>query len=301
MGKRTCLEVCAVPWNVVFCHAYAFVRWSSHAQPFRATPHPGSVSEAITGDDLGVWVKISPSSRNLSDKPGAWVDLALTLPIFLGYHLGVVFLKVKNASDLVTGPLLELANGHRENYLGITVAVGVFFAGIFALLGRGHAFRLTKFVQIAVEGGVYAVAMRIGADYLVGRLSIGASVAGDPLSGVVMSMGAGFYEELAFRVILFGLGAKVLVWLVAREAINLVERTPRLTAKAILIVGGWGIFAAAIFSGVHYVGPFGDKFELGSFAFRLLLGLALTLIFGTRGFAAAVWAHALYDVWVLVL
>jgi hypothetical protein len=51
---------------------------------------------------------------------------------------------------------------------------------------------------------------------------------------------------------------------------------------------------------VHYLGPFGDKLELGSFVFRLTLGLALTLIFATRGFAAAVWAHALYDLWVLV-
>jgi hypothetical protein len=33
----------------------------------------------------------------------------------------------------------------------------------------------------------------------------------------------------------------------------------------------------------------------------MLLGLALTLIYVTRGFAAAVWAHATYDVWVLVL
>jgi hypothetical protein len=244
---------------------------------------------------------VKPPPAKLSDKPGAWVDLALTLPIFLGYHLGVVFLKVKNASDLVTGPLLELANGQRTNYLGLTLAVGVLFAGIFALLGRGHAFRASKFVQIALEGIIYAIAMRFGADYVVGRLSIGPPAGADPMTGIVMSMGAGFYEELAFRVVLFGLGAKALVWLVVRENMNLVDRSARLTLKAFFIIGIWGICAAAIFSGVHYVGPYGDKLELGSFVFRMILGLALTLIFATRGFAAAVWAHALYDVWVLVL
>jgi hypothetical protein len=245
-------------------------------------------------------VKPIPSSTSLADKPGAWVDLALTLPIFLGYHMGVVFLNVKNASDLVTGPLLELANGRRENYLGITLAVGVLFAGIFVLLGRGHAFRGTKFVQIALEGVAYAVAMRFGAGYVVGRLSIGPALGGDPAAGVVMSMGAGFYEELAFRAVLFGLGAKALVWLTLRENMNLVNRSARFTLKAVLVMGIWGVCAAAIFSGVHYIGPYGDKFELGSFVFRLVLGLALTLIFATRGFAAAVWAHTLYDVWVLV-
>jgi len=33
---------------------------------------------------------------------------------------------------------------------------------------------------------------------------------------------------------------------------------------------------------------------------RAVLGLALTLVYSMRGFAAAVWTHALYDVWVLV-
>jgi hypothetical protein len=245
-------------------------------------------------------VRPSLPSSPFADKPGAWVDLALTLPLFLGYHLGVVFLKVKNASDPVTGPLLELANGRRENYIGITAAGGVLFVGIFALLGRGHAFRPSKFFQIACEGAAYAAAMRFGADFVVGRLPIGPSLGGDPMTGVVMSMGAGFYEELAFRVVLFGLGAKVLVWLVSREKMNVVDRTPRLTITAFLVVGLWGVLAAATFSGVHYLGPFGDKLELGSFVFRLTLGLALTLIFATRGFAAAVWAHALYDLWVLV-
>ena len=58
---------------------------------------------------------------------------------------------------------------------------------------------------------------------------------------------------------------------------------------------------AAIFSGVHYVGALGDTFELKSFVFRFVLGFLLTIIYSLRGFAAAVWAHAFYDIWVLVL
>jgi hypothetical protein len=251
-----------------------------------------------------------PQTVHLADKPGAWVDLALTLPIFIGYQVGVVFLKVKNASDLVTGPLLALANGNRAMYLGMTLSLGIVFTGVFSLMGRGHAFRLGKFVQIAVEGAIYAVVMRLGADFVVGRLSIGprtlhtgaAPVLGaDPVTGVVMSLGAGFYEELAFRVILFGIGAKVLVWLFARERVSLVGQGPRLTLTAFVVVVAWALAASAVFSVAHYLGLFGDRFELGSFVFRLILGLALTLIFTLRGFAAAVWAHALYDVWVLVL
>jgi Type II CAAX prenyl endopeptidase Rce1-like len=249
-----------------------------------------------------------PAPARLSDKPGAWVDLALTLPIFIGYQLGVVFLKVKNASDLVTGPLLTLANGSRTSYLGMTLAIGLVFAGVFALLGRGQAFRVGKFVQIAVEGAIYAVTMRVGAAYIVGRLTMthppalsAPALGGDPITGLVMSLGAGFYEELAFRVVLFGLGAKVLVGLLARENMSLVQQGPRLTFRAFLIMAVWALIAAGVFSGVHYVGALGDKFDLASFLFRWVLGLALTTIFVFRGFAAAVWTHALYDAWVLVL
>jgi hypothetical protein len=244
----------------------------------------------------------SGAGANLRAKPGAWVELALTLPIFLGYHVGVVFLKTQNATDIVTGPLLGLAHGDRAAYVGITAAIGLVFATTFAILGRGQIFRVGKFVQMALEGAVYAALMGTAASYIVGRIFAGrAPGEGDPFSGIVMSLGAGFYEELAFRVVLFGLGAQVLAWLFAGYRPGLLGRSSgRLTVKAFLIMLAWGIAAACIFSGVHYVGELGDRFALSTFVFRLVLGLALTLIYVVRGFAAAVWAHALYDIWVLV-
>lgn len=248
-------------------------------------------------------------TANLRDKPGAWVDLGLTLPIFVAYHAGVIFLHVQNATDPVTGPLLRVAEGNRAIYLLITASIGVVFAGVFGAIGRGEAFRPRKFVQIALEGVLYAVLMRLGAAYVVGRLfaavgSHGAAplAAQNPFVGLVMSLGAGFYEELAFRVLLYGLGAKVLIWVFTHQPYGLVTNEPtRLTWRGAFVAFLWAIASAAVFSGVHYVGALGDSFELPSFIFRLVLGLVLTLIFVLRGFAAAVWAHAVYDIWVLVI
>jgi hypothetical protein len=250
----------------------------------------------------------------LTAKPGAWVDLGLTLPVFLVYHFGVVFLNIHNAADVVTFELLRFAEGSRVLYLLFTASIGVVFAGIFAWLGRGHAFRPSKFVQIAIEGVVYAILMRLAGSYVVGQVTgflgadsphLAATAGGaqnvGPFTGVIMSMGAGFYEELAFRVLLFGLGTKALVWIFARETVSMVEgKQSRLSLRALLLGAAWAVVSAAIFSGIHYVGALGDSFQLGSFVFRMVLGLVLTLIYVTRGFAAAVWAHALYDVWVMV-
>jgi hypothetical protein len=55
-----------------------------------------------------------------------------------------------------------------------------------------------------------------------------------------------------------------------------------------------------LFSLWHYVGPLADPLDMRSFVFRWTCGVVFTLIYAFRGFAPAVWTHALYDVWVLV-
>lgn len=249
------------------------------------------------------------TTARLRDRPGAWVDLGLTLPIFLVYHLAVVFLGVKNATDLVTGALLSLSAGDTSTYLLATLCIGVIFVGTFALLGRGQAFRPRKFVQIMVEGVVYAFVMALVGNVVVGGLFASVSAAagvqdGGRFVGFIMSLGAGFYEELTFRVLLFGLGAKVLVWLFVKQRVDLAGTSAAgagFSLRAAAVMTAWAIACALVFSGVHYIGPLSDDFELASFTFRAVLGLVLTVIYVLRGFAAAVWTHAIYDVWVLVL
>ena len=105
-----------------------------------------------------------------------------------------------------------------------------------------------------------------------------------------MSLGAGFYEEIAFRVGLFGLGLRLL----------LVFMAPLVPLKRTLLGLGWAIVAAGLFSAWHYVGDLGDPFDLKSFVFRWVCGLFFTLIYAFRGFAPVVWTHTIYDAWVLV-
>ena len=42
---------------------------------------------------------------------GPWTDLALTLPIFVAYHLGVVFLPVRNAARSLVNAVRLLRRG----------------------------------------------------------------------------------------------------------------------------------------------------------------------------------------------
>lgn len=233
--------------------------------------------------------KHSPELRQPQKGSNAWTDLALTLPIFVGYHLGVVFLPVRNAADIVTRELTALADQNLMAYSALTLALGGLYVAILMMLGRGDILRWSRFVLLAIEGVVYAIAMRIIANFVVGSLFLG-PFDDSPLAGLVMSLGAGFYEEIGFRVLLFGMGAKVLSLIF--------PETPK--PLALLRTLLWALAAAALFSAWHYVGEMGDAFDLKSFVFRWVAGLVFTLIYAFRGLAPAVWTHALYDIWVLV-
>ncbi len=101
---------------------------------------------------------------------------------------------------------------------------------------------------------------------------------------LMISLGAGFYEELLFRVVLVGalaaLGTRVLMW------------TPRVAGVVACVVG------ALLFSAFHYVGPYGDHLQLSSFVFRFLAGLTFSALYLLRGFGVTAWTHALYDIFI---
>jgi hypothetical protein len=219
-----------------------------------------------------------------------WSDLVLTLPMFIGYHLGVVFLPIRNAADVVTRELVALSNHDMGAYGGLTLGIGLVYVLVLGLAGRGHALRWQRFALMAAEGILYAVAMRLVAGYVVGRVFLG----GEPqsfFSGTVMSLGAGFYEELVFRVTLFGAGLRLIRIFV-----------PFATSfRKMAVTIAWALVTSAAFSAWHYVGDLGDAFDAQSFLFRWVCGLVFVFIYAVRGFAPVVWTHTVYDFWVMVL
>jgi hypothetical protein len=223
----------------------------------------------------------------------ALTDIALTLPIFIAYHLGVAFLPTRNAADLVTQELQALVDQSVLAYALLTVGLGAAFVLGMLALGKTRAFKPQRFALVIIEAIIYGTLLRSAGAWAVGALPLAGTT--EPLeaplrfANLVLSLGAGFYEELTFRVILFGLCGWVLRLFLGDGA------------RGFLLTIAWGVCCAVAFSAWHYVGPMADAFELKSFVYRATCGLVLTLIYALRGFAPAVWTHALYDVWVMVL
>ncbi len=146
-------------------------------------------------------------------------------------------------------------------------------AGAFGLVvGRLTAAVLAP---LGAAGGPPAMASAAGQ----AQLSLGQQL--------VLSLGAGIYEELLFRVVVVG----AVSWAIAQA--GLLAPGPAAAVAAAV--------SALVFSLAHYVGPYGDAFAAGSFVFRFLGGLVFSAIYVLRGFGIVTWTHALYDVLFLLV
>lgn len=103
--------------------------------------------------------------------------------------------------------------------------------------------------------------------------------------GLILSIGAGVYEELIFRLLTFA----ALHFFLA-DFLNLPSRV-----VVPMIVGG----SAVAFSLYHYWGP--EEFAPQTFVFRTLAGVFFGCVLLCRGFGITAGCHAAYDVLVVLL
>lgn len=199
---------------------------------------------------------------------------------------------VRNGADVLLTGAFTAAFGPR----GPLVFMGIVIGGALALIWRdrrGGPLKRGIFALMLAESCLLAALLGVvvgtATYFLVGPArALAGGVAGvdAPVLGrLTLSLGAGLYEELLFRVVLVALLS------------NLLRLTgvSRATAGVAAVAVG-----ALIFSAFHYIGPFGEEYRLDSFVFRALAGVAFSALYLTRGFGITAWTHALYDVAVLV-
>lgn len=226
-------------------------------------------------------------------------SLTFALPLWLAYEVLAALIgsspgSVRNGADVILRAPFVWALGPRANVAFVATLLLAF--GIFILrdVRRKGTPKRSYFAWMFLESVVVAClfGLVIGAitSQLLSpftRLALGFSDKVGPLSTFMVSLGAGLYEELLFRVLFVGMllfGTR-----------NLLGWGPVVSGLVSVVVG------ALVFSGFHYLGAYGDKLEVGSFVFRAVAGVAFSGLYVLRGFGIAAWSHALYDVFLLVL
>jgi hypothetical protein len=232
-------------------------------------------------------------------------SLTFALPLLLAYEVLAFSLSrdevtgVRNGADVLLKSLF-LTLGGRD---GLVVFGALLVGGGAWLVGkdyrRSRSIEPHIFALMAVESVLYALAFGLVTGTLTGLLLPGLPAIGHASSlalrsladwslptQLMISLGAGIYEELLFRVIL----VSGLAWLARR-----------VFGWSVAASGGFAlVIGALIFSAFHYIGPYGDRLELGSFTFRAVAGVLFSGLYLLRGFGITAWTHALYDVFLAV-
>ena len=245
------------------------------------------MADSVRGP-LGAYWTVSRSHR---------YSLLFALPLLLLYEAleavspvrttgGVI----RNGADVMLTGLFSWMLGPRGPLVFMALVIGVSLWLIYRDKSTGPL-RPGIFAAMLGEAGVLAllfgVVVGTATMQLLGPLRALAAggIGGSVLARLTLSLGAGLYEELLFRVVIVALIA---------NGIRLLGGSRMVSGIVATIVG------ALLFSAFHYIGSLGEPFSLESFVFRFLAGLAFSALYLTRGFGITAWTHALYDVAVLL-
>ncbi|MBW2733267.1 MAG: CPBP family intramembrane metalloprotease [Deltaproteobacteria bacterium] len=235
----------------------------------------------------------SPQPTSIFAKANLLTSLVLVLPLLVFYEIGVLASDQMNGADLITSTLVRMVGV--QGLIWTQVGLMVLVVGIAIYLRKNQQLKLKQILPVLIESLIYALMMGTFIIYvMVDLLGIDPRLAAVPLAkaGVfqklVMSVGAGVHEELIFRLLLLGGLVAVLT------KTHMVERTWLAFLIALVI-------SSVLFSAVHHIGPLGDALRVGVFVYRIIAGVLFGLLYQFRGFAVAVYTHAIYDIYVLVI
>lgn len=212
--------------------------------------------------------------------------LIAILPLFLIYE-GLLLLtgsQIKISSDVWLVSLIPFLG---EANLWVVKALAVAALGLLFIWQKARPpIKGVYFGGILVESLIYSMVLGSAINLIMNSLPfLFAAQPGNTLNNLMLSAGAGLYEELLFRVLIFG-GLTALL--------NMWKKQP----VANMIIAA--IISSLWFSAIHHMGAFGDPWDLRVFSFRTIAGLIFAGLYISRGFGIAALTHALYDVWILV-
>jgi hypothetical protein len=200
---------------------------------------------------------------------------------------------LRNGADVIFQSLFTAVAGiwGPALFMACLIAVGLWLV-VRDVRTHGGAFRPSVFLRMLLESAVLALVFGVVVGTITAKLLSPLGPLASPSPAVVdwwtklmLSLGAGLYEELLFRV--------VLVALLAALAHHVFGWRPWPAGVFATVLG------AALFSAFHYVGPYGDRLMLYSFTFRMIAGIFFSALYLLRGFGITAWTHALYDLFLL--
>lgn len=223
--------------------------------------------------------------------------LIFLLPMVLAYEIGMAVayedVPLNQRSGLAAAQLLRW-------FFSLFGATGAYLPGAVLIavllvwhIASHHPWKFTwqSLIGMAGESVLLAIPLLFLHRWIPGlRALAGVDVHhNSALDELLLSVGAGIYEELVFRLIAISLLNLLLIDIFGMKQVAGV-------ALAVII--------SSLLFGFHHYPPIGDDiWSTSEFAFRTAAGAYLAAVFVLRGFGLAVGCHVIYDViafWQLV-
>ncbi len=153
--------------------------------------------------------------------------------------------------------------------------------------------------RVALEGLVAAVVLGPLLLVLLHALAVSPPAVSRPEAVATPATAALFAGGAAFEEVVFRVGALAALVLVGRMTFEWflgLPRTAHFLAEVAALLGSSVLFAAAHLDVVvGLVAPGGEPYDGARFAWRVVAGLALALLFRWRGMGVAAWCHAFFN------
>ena len=221
----------------------------------------------------------------------AYYSAVAALPLLVIYEILIVLSQsrywgIRNAADVWIRTFLMAFDLQAQHITFVLIGISLALIPIAKSRARGIKLKANYFALMFAECLAFSLILGVVLQSILrlGGLSSGSHGSG-LMQNLALSVGAGLFEEIIFRVILLNLLFLLL--------------SPLLKKKVVVAVVSV-LLASFLFSLSHYVGTMADTWQLYSFMFRWAAGLLFTVLYFVRGFAITAYTHALYDIWVLV-
>ena len=221
----------------------------------------------------------------------AYYSAVAALPLLVIYEILIVlsqspYWRIRNAADVWIRTFLMAFDLQAQHLTFVLIGISLALIPIAKSRARGIKLKANYFALMFAESLAFSLVLGV---VLQSILRMGGLSSGGPGSGLMqnlaLSVGAGLFEEIIFRVLLLNLLFLLLSPLFKNKVVSAVVSI---------------LLASFLFSLSHYVGTMADTWQLYSFMFRWAAGLLFTVLYFIRGFAITAYTHALYDIWVLV-
>ena len=213
----------------------------------------------------------------------------ITLPMFLVYELGLFLMRgtefsyIKNGADVLIEEAISTL-GFDIFYLSSSLFLLVFFVVAYYQKKNYQSFTIHKsyLAIMLLESFIYASLLLIFLGNM-GLYLMDISVENIQFN-LILSLGAGIYEELIFRVFFLFIFYRLIKFI--------------FKSMSHFSTQFFALFISSIlFSLFHFMGS--ESFSQDAFTIRFIAGILLGLLYINRGFGITAITHSFYDIFVI--